>query len=102
MKSVLSASNALEKLVKLIPNEAHLINSNGKIVTISTDTVKTGDKLLVKPGEKIPVDCIVVDGESTVDESMLTGESLPVTKKIDNQLIGGSINDLILFDCWMK
>ena len=92
MKSVLSASNALEKLVKLIPNEAHLINSNGKIVTISTDTVKTGDKLLVKPGEKIPVDCIVVDGESTVDESMLTGESLPVTKRVDNQLIGGSIN----------
>ena len=59
MKSVLSASNALEKLVKLIPNEAHLINSNGKIVTVSTDTVKTGDKLLIKPGEKIPVDYLL-------------------------------------------
>jgi Cu2+-exporting ATPase len=92
MKSVLSASNALEKLVQLIPNEAHLIDTNGDVTTVDTDEVKTGDKLLIKPGEKIPVDCIIIEGESMVDESMLTGESVPVTKIKDDQLIGGSIN----------
>ncbi len=92
MKSVMSASNALEKLVKLIPSEAHLIVSNGNVKTIRTDEVQKGDKLLIKPGEKIPVDCAILSGESTVDESMLTGESVPVTKKKGDLLIGGAIN----------
>jgi Cu2+-exporting ATPase len=92
MKSVMSASNALEKLVKLIPSEAHLMVSNGNVKTIRTDEVQKGDKLLIKPGEKIPVDCAILSGESTVDESMLTGESVPVTKKKGDLLIGGAIN----------
>lgn len=92
MKSVMSASNALEKLVKLIPSEAHLIDVSGNVKTIRTDEVQKGDKLLIKPGEKIPVDCSILSGESTVDESMLTGESVPVTKKKGDLLIGGAIN----------
>jgi Cu2+-exporting ATPase len=94
MKSVMSASNALKKLVKLIPSEAHLVDSNGNVKTIRTDEVQKGDKLLIKPGEKIPVDCAILSGESTVDESMLTGESVPVTKKKGDLLIGGAINGI--------
>jgi P-type Cu2+ transporter len=91
MKSVMSASNALEELVKLMPNEAHLVNEDG-ITTVKVEDLKVGNKLLIKPGEKVPVDSEVIKGESSVDESMLTGESLPVNKSVGQLLIGGSIN----------
>ncbi|MBS3748239.1 MAG: copper-translocating P-type ATPase [Candidatus Thermoplasmatota archaeon] len=91
MKSVIGASNALEKLAELMPNTAHkLINDETKEVNLSE--LSKGDKVLIRPGEKIPSDGIVVKGKSFVNESMLTGESKPVSKKVDAEVIGGSIN----------
>lgn len=91
MRSVVGASNALEKLKQLIPDTAHLLKGD-KTVEVKTDELKNDDIILVKPGEKIPTDGIVTEGESYVNESMLTGESKPVTKKQDDKVIGGSIN----------
>ncbi|HWR26050.1 MAG TPA: heavy metal translocating P-type ATPase, partial [Methanosarcina sp.] len=91
MRSVMGASRALEELVKIMPAVAHL-KKNGETVDISVDQLKIGDKVLVKPGEKVPVDGTVIEGTSSVNESMLTGESKPVTKKPGEEVIGGSIN----------
>ncbi|RLI78221.1 heavy metal translocating P-type ATPase [Archaeoglobales archaeon] len=91
MRSVLGASKALEELIKIMPSQAHLIK-NDEVVEVSVATLKVGDKVLVKPGEKIPVDGVVIDGITTVNEAMLTGESKPVTKKVGDEVIGGSIN----------
>jgi len=93
MRSIMGASRALEELAKLVPQEAHKISKNGSIKDVSLDTLKPKDRVLVKPGEKIPVDGVIVDGESSVDESMLTGESKPVLKNIGMQVIGGSVNN---------
>lgn len=91
MKSVLGASRALEELVKIMPSEAHLI-INDKTKDVTVQELRIGDKVLVKPGEKIPVDGVILEGESYVDESMLTGESKPVSKKVGDKVIGGSVN----------
>ncbi|WP_231592593.1 heavy metal translocating P-type ATPase [Methanosarcina sp. Kolksee] len=91
MRSVMGASRALEELVKIMPSVAHL-KKNGEVVDVGVDQLKIGDKVLIKPGEKVPVDGTVVEGTSSVNESMLTGESKPVTKKPGNDVIGGSIN----------
>jgi Cu2+-exporting ATPase len=92
MKSVLGASKALEELLKLMPEEAHVIDKDGKIKDIPTSEVKVGMQLLVRPGEKIPIDGKITEGKSSVNESMLTGESVPIEKSIGDELIGGSIN----------
>lgn len=92
MKSVMGASTALEKLSDLIPDMAHLIK-NQDTINIKTSTLKDGDIILVKPGEKIPTDGFVIDGRSYVNESMLTGEAKPITKSKNAQVIGGSINE---------
>lgn len=92
MKSVMGASNALESLVKLMPSEAHVLKKNGEIVDVKISDLKNNDSVLVKPGEKIPVDGIIINGKSTIDESMLTGESIPVEKYENDEVIGGSIN----------
>lgn len=92
MRSVMSASNALEELVKLMPSEAHLIDDKGDTKDVPIADLSKGDRVLVKPGEKIPVDGMIVKGQSAVDESMLTGESVPVEKETDDEVIGGSIN----------
>ena len=92
MKSVMGASNALEELVKLMPNEAHRLDEDGNAQDVPLSELVSGDRVLVKPGEKIPVDGIIVEGKSAVDESMLTGESVPVEKKEDDEVIGGSVN----------
>ena len=91
MRSVLGASRALEELVKIMPSEAHLIQ-DGKTVDVKVEILMPGDRVLVKPGEKIPVDGAVIEGESSVNESMLTGESRPVAKRAEDSVIGGSIN----------
>jgi Cu2+-exporting ATPase len=91
MKSVMGASNALEELVRLMPTVAHLMQ-DGAIKDVPLEAVKTGDVLLVKPGEKIPADGQVTSGSSSVNESMLTGESKPVTKKEGDSVVGGAIN----------
>ncbi|KDR96675.1 Cu2+-exporting ATPase [Peptoclostridium litorale DSM 5388] len=91
MKSVVSASNALKKLAELMPDEAHLLKGSD-IVDISVSELSEGDIVLIRPGEKVPGDGVIVKGRSYVDESMLTGESVPVEKKENDGLIGGSIN----------
>lgn len=92
MRSVMGASNALEELVKMMPSEAHLVDDNGAITDIPVEELTQGNRVLVKPGEKIPVDGMIVKGQSTIDESMLTGESVPVEKEVDDEVIGGAIN----------
>ncbi|MGB4437859.1 MAG: copper-translocating P-type ATPase [Sedimentibacter sp.] len=92
MKSVMGASKALEELVKLMPETAHLIKDNGDITDVTVKQLEEGNTVLVKPGEKIPIDGIVYDGNSDVNESMITGESVPVEKKAGDEIIGGSIN----------
>jgi len=92
MKSVMGASKALEELVKLMPESAHLIKENGDTVDVLVKQLKEGDTVLVKPGEKIPIDGIVYDGNSDVNESMITGESVPVEKRAGDEIIGGSVN----------
>jgi Cu2+-exporting ATPase len=92
MKSVLGASRALEELAKLMPSDAHKIMPDGNMLDIPLSELVAGDRVLVKPGEKIPADGDVVGGESSVNESMLTGESNPVNKKPGGKVIGGAIN----------
>jgi Cu2+-exporting ATPase len=85
------ALSATTRLLELQPKLATVVTSEGsKVMPIRS--VKVGDFLLVKPGEKIPVDGILVDGQSAVDESMLTGESIPVVKTVDDKVVAGSIN----------
>ena len=91
MKSVAGASRELELLVKLMPAEAHLVNGNDT-EEVQTDTLKAEDVILVKPGEKVAADGNVLEGESYLNESMLTGESKPVQKVKGDKVIAGSIN----------
>ncbi|MHA1266809.1 MAG: copper-translocating P-type ATPase [Candidatus Helarchaeota archaeon] len=92
MKSIMGASKALEELVKLIPSVAHKITETGEVVDVATSELLKLDKVLVRPGEKIPSDGKIVEGISSVDESMITGESVPLEKQIGDIVIGGSIN----------
>ena len=85
------ASEALSKLVSLLPKTAHLFR-DGKILDVKVEEIRVNDILLVKPGEGIPTDCRVVDGFTSIDESMITGESLPVDKKIGDMVTGGTMN----------
>lgn len=91
MRAVLNASSALEKLAELMPDTAHLFK-NGDVVDVDISELRSEDKILIKPGEKIPADGIIVKGTSYINESMLTGESKPVEKGVGDKLIGGSIN----------
>jgi Cu2+-exporting ATPase len=92
MKSVMGASRALEELAKLMPKEAHKISEGGSTEDVKVDRLKPSDKVLVKPGEKIPVDGKIIKGDSEVNEAMITGESKPIQKKKDDSVIGGSVN----------
>ncbi|MBK8698771.1 MAG: cadmium-translocating P-type ATPase [Saprospiraceae bacterium] len=91
MKSVMGASRSLELLVKMMPSTAHHL-TDGQIHDMPVSDLKIGDVVMVKPGEKVPVDGIVKEGESFVNESMLTGESKPIKKVLDSKVIGGAIN----------
>lgn len=92
MKSVMSASRALEELAELMPGEAHRLMADGTMEEIPIEDVNVGDQLLVKPGEKIPADSIIIEGSSSVNESLMTGESKPVSKEPDDEVIGGAVN----------
>jgi Cu2+-exporting ATPase len=92
MKSVMGASRAIEELGKLMPSNAHRITPDGETEDVPVDEIKEGDKLLVKPGEKVPADGVITEGETSVDESVLTGESKPAGKTEGDEVIGGSIN----------
>ncbi len=91
MRSVLGASRAVEELAKLMPTKANLLK-DGEIVEVHVSELKPGDIVLVKPGEKIPVDGIVIEGLTHMNEAMLTGESKPVPKGVGDRVIGGAIN----------
>jgi Cu+-exporting ATPase len=84
-------SEAIKKLINLRATTAHVIR-DGKEIEIPTDEVTIGDYVLVRPGEKVPVDGVVIEGRSTIDESMLTGESMPVDKKPGDIVIGATLN----------
>jgi len=91
MRSVMGASNELELLVKLMPADAHMVMGDG-VHDVKTDTLNANDIILVKPGEKVAADGIILEGESYLNESMLTGESKPVQKVKGDKVIAGSIN----------
>ncbi len=91
MKSVAGASKELELLVQLMPADAHLVSGN-EVIDVKTETLKENDVILIKPGEKVAADGIIEEGESYLNESMLTGESKPVRKSKGDQLIAGSLN----------
>jgi len=90
-RSVLGASRALEELVRIMPTTAHLLR-DGQVVDVPVSELKPGDRVLVRPGEKIPADGRVEEGQSAINESLLTGESRPVLKIPGAPVIGGSIN----------
>jgi Cu2+-exporting ATPase len=92
MRSVMGASRALEELARLMPSDAHRFESGGSIVDVPLGELREGDRVLVRPGEKVPADGEVAAGGTSVNESMLTGESRPVVKESGDRVIGGSIN----------
>jgi Cu2+-exporting ATPase len=92
MRSVMGASKALEELAKLMPQTAHRLTESGDTEEVPLEALQHGDRVLIRPGEKIPADGEVVEGSSSVNEAMLTGESVPVPKEEGNEVIGGSIN----------
>jgi len=92
LKARSQTSAAIKSLLGLAPKTARRINADGKEEDIPLTHVHVGDRLRVRPGEKVPVDGAVVEGSSAVDESMLTGEPLPVTKRVGDKLIGATLN----------
>lgn len=92
MRSVMGAGKALEELAKLMPSEAHKIYEDGSVQDIPLSELLHNDMILVKPGEKVPADGVIKKGKSSLNESMLTGESKPVEKSESDRVIGGSIN----------
>jgi len=92
MRSIMGASRALEELVKLLPATAHVLQPDGTIKEVPTTELQHGDRVLVKPGDRVPSDGVIHDGQSSLNEAMITGESLPVEKGPDDPVIGGAIN----------
>ncbi|MFP4473706.1 MAG: heavy metal translocating P-type ATPase [Candidatus Omnitrophota bacterium] len=92
MRSVMGASRALEELAQLMPSEAHRLDEQGNIEDVAIEDLKKGDRVLIKPSEKVPVDGEITEGESDLNEAMITGESKPVPKKQGDEVIGGSVN----------
>jgi Cu2+-exporting ATPase len=88
----MSASSALEELALLMPSEAHRVRKDGGTEDVPLDHLAAGDRVLVRPGEKVPADGTVVEGETSVNQAMLTGESTPVEKRVGAAVIGGSVN----------
>jgi len=92
MRSVGEASKALESLARLMPSQAHRRSADGSTTDVPLEELQPGDMVLVRPGEKVPADGEVAEGASAVNESMLTGESVPVSKSAGAAVIGGSVN----------
>ncbi len=91
MKSRRGTTDALQALFNLVPPQARVVR-NGQEVVVATNEVKLGDIVLLKPGDKVPVDGEIIEGETSIDESLVTGESVPVEKGVGASVIGGSIN----------
>jgi Cu+-exporting ATPase len=86
------ASEAVRRLLDLQPPTARIVRDDGTEEEVGIETVMPFDVLVIRPGDKIPLDGIIIDGASSIDESMITGESIPVAKEVDDQVIGGTIN----------
>jgi len=91
MKSRRGTTDALQALFNLVPPQARLFK-DGREILVSTSDIQLGDIIILKPGDKVPVDGEIIEGETAIDESLVTGESIPTSKKIGDQVIGGSIN----------
>src|SRR3989475_7945888 len=92
MRAVRGASGALRELVKLIPPSANRVKADGSIEEVETASLALGDVVLVRPGEKVPIDGVVLEGTSSVNEALVTGESKPVSKDAGDTVLGGTIN----------
>ncbi|WKN29509.1 copper-translocating P-type ATPase [Apilactobacillus kunkeei] len=92
MNSVMNAGSALNKLAELLPDNAHLVQSDGQTKDVSVHELSEGQTILIKSGEKVPADGTIIDGSTTLNESLITGESRDVQKGVDDSVIGGSIN----------
>jgi P-type Cu2+ transporter len=92
MRSRRGSSDALQALLRLAPSQANVIGTDGQVRTVPVEEVQVGDLLLLRPGEKVPVDGLVIEGSSSLDESLVTGESLPVAKEPGDEVIGGTVN----------
>lgn len=92
MRSVMGASRALEELVRLLPDTAARIGADGAVEDVPISALLPGDRVLIRPGSKVPVDGTIVEGKSSFNEAMLTGESRPVSKEPGASAIGGAIN----------
>ncbi len=92
MRSVLGAANALEALSRLMPAEATRMRADGELEVVPVSELRKGDQVFVSPGQRIPTDGVVLEGRSSVDQSMLTGESQPVPVEVGDEVVGGSVN----------
>src|SRR5437870_5623346 len=92
MRSRRGSSDALNALLRLAPSQANVIEPDGEVRTVPVEHVQVGNLLLLRPGEKVPVDGLVTEGDSSIDESMVTGESIPVSKQPGDEVIGGTVN----------
>ena len=92
IRSIRQASGALQELAKLLPDQAEVVQPDGSTELVSISNLRKGNVVLVRPGTTIPADGVVIDGESSVNEALITGESKPVRKKKGDRVIGGSIN----------
>jgi P-type Cu2+ transporter len=92
MASVQGASKALEHLAELVPNDARRLLDDGSTETVPVHELREGDRILIRPGDQIPADGVVVDGTSSVDEAFLTGESKPVPKEKEDEVVAGGVN----------
>lgn len=92
MEAVSSAGNALQKMAELLPSDALRLNDDQSTTRVALADILVGDHLIVKAGDKVPADGIIIDGSSSINESMITGESKAVTRKVHDKVIGGSVN----------
>jgi len=92
MKSVMGASGALEALVRLLPATAHRLSHDDSIEEVPVSDLQPGDRVLVRPGDKVPIDGVIIKGRSSFNEAMLTGESRPVEKAEGQEAVGGAVN----------
>jgi Cu2+-exporting ATPase len=92
MKSVMGASGALRALVELLPKSAHRVTADGRLEDVPVTQLQPGDRVVVKPGERVPADGVITEGRTSIDESMLTGESRPVTRGPGEEVIGAAVN----------
>nr|WP_283249231.1 copper-translocating P-type ATPase [Apilactobacillus waqarii] len=92
MNSVMNAGSALNKLAELLPDNAHLVQSDGQTRDVSVHELSEGQTILIKSGEKVPADGTIIDGSTALNESLITGESRDVQKGVNDSVIGGSIN----------